>query len=574
MYAVISKSTAAQSSKESAKYSLIQLADVNFEIMLDTWKFCNLCFEGESAIKANADTYICKPKSKEKDRRKWLDYISRGKWPTADSPAQTLEKMIGILGAKSPEVTLEGKATALEFLKEYATPYRDGLDGLFLRAIEQVLRNGRYCFLLEPNADDNIGFHINEYRADKFLRAEVTEKNGESYANLVLLDTSNITFSPAVWRDVYYPQITLLALDANGNYYQAKFGSTVDYNAGAVIAGYDNGRPKFQNIDLYHNAMGACIDMLESWDVLNPDQSKCTELIYPTRYNKTLDRIPFTVCNTNSLHLKKFSTPPLLQSCLQALHILQADCDHQQAIYYTTDPIPVAKGLDKEDELPVSADQVLYVPVDGDFGFVTTGGTGLAEQRANLDQMREELRACGVSLAGTEGAINTSGIALEIFRNSQTASLRIINSTVGKAIEEQLRFAGKWIGMKEADIATNIRFTPANDFAEPKPGIAELNTLANVAKQYSITPKEMRALAEKHLGLEVRDFDELQAELEAEAEANETNNFANMVIPPVVPQNREDSEEPEEQEDNEKTDDTGELTGSNADDAENPKKRQ
>lgn len=532
---MIIKSSEAQSRKESAKYSLFQIADVNFEKMIDLWEFCNIAFEGEISIKANADKYIPRPKSKQKSQKKWEMYLNRGKWPSADSPAQTLEKMIGILGAKTPDVIFDGKAESLAFFREYATPYKDGLDGLFLRSIEQVLRYGRYCFLLEPNDNDNIGFHINEYRAEKFLRAEVTEKNGESYANLILLDTSNITFSPRVWRDVYYPQITLLALDGNGNYYQAKFGGDTGETSGAVISGYKDGKAQFADMDVYYNAMGTCMDMLEKWDVLNPDASKCTSLVYPNRYGRYLDRIPFTVCNTNSLHLKKYPTPPLLQSCLQSLHILQADCDHQQAIYYTTDPIPVAKGIDKEDELPVSADQVLYVPVDGDFGFVTTGGTGLAEQRANLDQMREELRSCGVSLAGTEGAINTSGVALEIFRNAQTASLRIINSTVGKAIEEQLRFAGKWIGMNPDEVARDIHFTPASDFADPKPGFNELGTLANIAKQYSITAREMRSLAEKYLGLEERDFDELQAELDAENEAEETNGFSGMTIPDVVP---------------------------------------
>lgn len=548
---MIIKSTEAQSRKESARYSLIQLADVNFEKMLEIWDFCQLSFEGETAIKKNADKFICRPKSKRKSEKKWQEYLSRGKYPTADSPAHTLEKMIGILGAKSPDVTLDGKAATLNFLREYATPFRDGLDALFLRTVEQILRVGRYCFLLEPNDDDKVGFHINEYRADKFLRAEVTEENGESYANLVLLDTSNITFSTKVWRDVYYPQITLLALDGRGQYYQAKFGGNTAEGSGAVISGYKNGIPQYADAEFLHNAMGECMAQIENWNVLDPDPGKCTELIYPTKYGKTLDRIPFTVCNTNSLHLKKFSNPPLLQACLQALHILQADCDHQQAIYYTTDPIPVAKGIDQEDELPVSADQVLYVPVDGDFGFVTTGGTGLAEQRANLDQMREELRSCGVSLAGTEGAVNTSGVALEIYRNAQTASLRIINTNAGKAIEEQLRFAGKWIGMKPEEIAENIRFTPANDFAEPKPGVAELGTLANMAEKYSVTAREMRSLAERYLGLEERDFDELQAELDAENEENETSGFSGMTIPNVVPV-KEDEEKTDVEDEPEK----------------------
>lgn len=533
----MSTNTIAYSQQKSAQYNLFKYADPHFEYMVNLWKFCKLCFDGELAIKAHADEYIPRPKSKQGDKQAqaWKAYLDRGKWPVQDNPAQILEKMVGILSAKDPEILLDGKAAPLEYLREYGTSYNDGLDGLFRRTIEQVLRNGRHCLLLEPKADDKQGFHINEYRPEKFLRAEVMDNgNGDTYAKMVLLDTSNIEFSHKVWRDVYVPQITLLALDAAGNYYQAKFGGGKD-NTGAVIAGYDkNGLAQYLNPDDYRTSMDACMAQLERFDVDYPTPEACTELVYPTRYGKTLDRIPFTVCNTNNLHLKRYALPPLLNQCLCALHILQADCDHQQAIYYTTDPIPVANGIDSEDELPMSPDRVLYLPVDGKFYFVTTGGTGLAEQRANIDQMRAELRNSGISIAGTEGAINSSGVALEIVRNSQTASLRIINDNVGKALEEQLRFAGRWLGMTPEEIARDIHFTPNNDFAELKPGMQELKSLADIADKFTITDRELRSIAERYLELEVRDFDEVKAEKEAETEADETAGFTGMNIPQII----------------------------------------
>lgn len=550
----MSTNTVAYSQQKSAKYNLMKYADPQFEYMVNLWKFCKLCFEGELAIKAHADEYIPRPKSKQGDKqaKAWKAYIDRGKWPVQDSPAQILEKMVGILSAKDPEILLDGKAAALEYLREYGTSYNDGLDGLFRRTIEQVLRNGRHCLLLEPKADDKQGFHINEYRPDKFLRAEVKDDgNGDTYARLVLLDTSNIEFSHKVWRDVYHPQITLLALDAAGRYYQAKFGGGPE-NTGAVIAGYDrNGVAQYLNPEDYSNSMDACMAQLERFNVDQPSPDMCSELVYPTRHGKTLDRIPFTVCNTNNLHFKRYTLPPLLNQCLCALHILQADCDHQQAIYYTTDPIPVANGIDKEEELPMSSDRVLYLPVDGRFGFVTTGGAGLNEQRANLEQMRAELRNSGISIAGTEGAINSSGVALEIVRNSQTASLRIINDNAGKAIEEQLRFAGRWLGMNLEEIARDIHFTPSNDFAELKPGVQELSGLANIADKFTITDRELRRLAERYLELEVRDFEEVKAEKEAEMESAETNGFAGMNIPEVAPvtDDNTDDEEDEDAED-------------------------
>jgi hypothetical protein len=105
--------------------------------------------------------------------------------------------------------------------------------------------------------------------------------------------------------------------------------------------------------------------------------------------------------------------------------------------------------------------------------------------------------------------------------------------------------------MNPDEVARDIHFTPVSDFADPKPGFNELGTLANIAKQYSITAREMRSLAEKYLGLEERDFDELQAELDAETEAEETNGFSGMTIPEVVPV-KEDEENADGEDESEK----------------------
>ena len=506
----------AQIDKEAAKLSLMQFTAPDYKRMCDIIEMSQDCIAGEDAVKAKDDKYIYKPHSKTgtvADKiKEWEAYKNRGKFP--EYPQKELKKSVGVLCATKPEITLDGKAAKLEQLRDYATPFKDGLNGLFARIVENIIKAGRVCLLLEPDdQSDSGGFHINEYRAEKFLRVKITEQDGESWATLVMLDTSSIDYDTTLWEDVYYPQITMLALDGNGVYYQAKFGA-----GGVVIGGYNEaGQPFAKDRKQERETMGSVLAMVRNWDVANPDPAKCTELVYPDKYGRTLDRIPFTCINSSNLHLAKYEHPPLYNLCRLCLHILNADCDHQQAIYLTTDPIPTFSGVDKEEQVEFGANRALFLPEGAGFGFTCSAGAGLDQQERNLAMMHEQAKVMGVSLAGTAGAENQSGVALETLRNEQTATLRAINNNIGKGIEEQLRWAGRWIGMSQAEIAENIKFTPNNDFAAIKPAATEAVTIASNRDKLEMTREEVRQYTERAGIVNPRPWDEVQEELDQQA---------------------------------------------------------
>jgi hypothetical protein len=210
----------------------------------------------------------------------------------------------------------------------------------------------------------------------------------------------------------------------------------------------------------------------------------------------------------------------------------------------TTDPIPVIKGVrDKDAGVTLSPDRTLNLSEGVEFGFVGAPTAGLSMQAQNIQSILALAKDSGVFLAGSEALTNVSGYALEIQRNSQTADLRIINDTCGKGIEEQLRWAGKWIGMSSEECSTDIVFTPSNTFAEIQPGLGDATALAKVARDFSITAKEKREWAEKNLGFPERDWEELQDEMEAEAFAAESAQVSTSQFPPVMPQSEEDEED-------------------------------
>ena len=521
---MITKSDEAISQKRAAVNTLSQLAFPEWETFRKYWELCDDVVSGELAVKAKADTYIYRPMSKRGNTpdawQSWEAYKSRGKLPK--TAAENLEKMQGTICAKPPLFTLEASASRLEFMREHATPMKDGLDALFSRVVENVLKYGRYCLLLEPDDSGDL-FHINEFRAEKLLRVVPVEKNGDSYAKVIYLDTSNIRFDYQKLKDVYCPQITVLALDGNNMYYQAQFGS-----GEVVISEYKNNVPQF-NSKAYSETISELFAELETFDIDIPDD----RAVYPNKYGQRLERIPFTVINPSNLNFMKFAPPPILALCVQSLHILNADCDHQQAVYLTTDPIPKFTHFEKRNEVALSADRFLNLSGDTDFEFVCAPTAGLQMQAENIAQMLNEARNMGLNISGTDGAANTSGVALEILRNGQTAKLRMVNQTCAKGIEEQLRTAAKWLlRFDDENASLNVKYSPSADLAKVKPSMQELTAFANVAEKFSVTKREMREWLEENFDIEHKDWDELQLELDAEAELSEIG--TDFDIPPVA----------------------------------------
>lgn len=516
---MILKTTEALQREKGAELTFNQIAVNEFERMRKIWQMCDDCFSGESSVKENAiaNRYIAIPSSKQgnspESKLARDAYIRRGKMPSF--AGDTLEQSCGILGTAEPEIRLEGKAEVLNGLVDYATPFHDGLRGLFRRVIENVLRYGRYCLLLEPNdnASGESLFHINEYKPHKFLRAIPYENGGESYARAIFLDTSNIEYDTELWKEVFLPQITVLALDASGRYYQAKFGiSRLAFSRNA------DGEMVFSEKETASNAINDVMGKLEKFNLLYPDETACDELVYPDKYGVTFERIPFTCINSSDLNFMHFGSVPLQRLCEQCLHILNADCDHQHAIFMTTDPIPTVIGGETGETQPfqMSPDKVVYLPEGYSFGFVSPSGGGLDAQKRNIEEMMETARRMGVSLAGTESAAYTPGVSLELLRNAQTAALKIINATCGSGVEEQLRFAGMWLGLSDDELKESIAFVPSNAFAEIKATAAEAVSVAVNAANMMMTEEEVRKYMEKNGFVPVRDWEEVKSELDAQ----------------------------------------------------------
>lgn len=478
----------AQSKKMSWEQFRRQFCPVEYTKMVKTWDKCKDAFTGEDAIREKDVKYLYKPKSKRKAEQAWTSYRDRAKFPSYCK--DTLLKMGGILSSSYPEIELPDE---LEFFRELATSDHGGIIALKNRVQENILKFGRYHLLLEVGnvaAGQNL-FFISHIAPEKFLDCDwISPDGGETYLKWVLLDASDEVFDMRTKKRDFDRKLLVLGLDASGNYYKAKI------------------KP----------------EDWESFDIENPSG----EVEYPAPFNVVSNRIPFFVFNVTDRSFGHYQIPPMIDLVNISLHLYNADAPYQQTLFMTADPTLVRKGVDKGQAEPqLGSDVFNDIPRDGDMKFLEFSGSGATAQLANIQIMQADAEKMGVSIAGIEGAANASGVALEIVRNAQTAALRVINENICKGIENLLRFAYKWRypSADDEQTADAVKFTAVNDFADAKANIQEVVQLAMNRKAMELTREEMRRLVEKHLDIEHKDFDELQAELDTEIEAVETNNF-------------------------------------------------
>lgn len=465
-----------QQPKTTGFLSLYAQCGYNDQVKL--WQRCRDAFSGEDAIKARGAEYLYQTQRKAKNAAQWLAYLGRAKFPAY--PHETVQKMLGTLSAGEPTIALPDE---LAYLEERVTPYRDGLEGMQRRINEHQLKFGRYGLLLEVAPDGR--FYVNEYRAEKILRAHFVESNGESYADFVLLDESGYEFNIATKTDEWKEKLRILGIDANGFYYQAQV-DTSEYS------GFDLKYPRE--------------DMT----------------VYPTVFEKPMNRIPFTWVNVSNLSGAHWQNPPMLNLVNLCLHIYNDDACHEQTLFMTSEPDRTVIGGDGKDfPIETGAGAVNFLAKDFEMKFTEFSGAGADAQLKNLETMHKQAQDMGVSLAGIESAQNQSGVALDIIRNSQVAALMVINETAGLAIQEQLRYAGKWLQYPDDKIAAEIIYEPSKQFARMKMSAQEIVSVItaklNAGGKMPLTWEEIRRVFVESGWGAATDWDELQASLDAES---------------------------------------------------------
>lgn len=400
------------------------------------------CLAGQKTIKSKKK-YLPPNKWQLAHPDKYDEFLRRALFPSETKYSLDIYEGLFHLGeplVKLPEDML--------YLIHDASVTRDGLHDIQVRLNKEQMTHGLRVMLAEVRNDPKKPFFVQEYGANRFLRAHFTTKlvEGESIADAVLLNESRIDDSLNNWI-VPQPiiEFRLLALDRNMEYYQR-----------SIIP-----------------------EELNGFDFLNPPLED-GRTIYPDYRGRRFNRIPLVWCGATGLSGVNLDQPPLLPMADTELKLYMAMAHNSQHIYMNTQESIVITGADrsfnlKDDEFVAGA--VINIPGEhSNVKYLSTNGLGFDAEEKEIARLQASIEAKRLSLMSAK--THQSGTVVGLVQNSQSAPLRTVVDVSGNAIRLILKQIGKWMGHSEEEVDA-ISYIPSEEFANPRVNLSEFIALCN-----------------------------------------------------------------------------------------------
>ena len=376
--------------------------------------------------------------------------------------------------------------------------YNDGVYGLKTRVNAAQALFGRYGLLLDVVTDENglnPQFCITEYPCTAILDGDYCESSFDSRKKLrwALLDESTQKFNTKtkMWTD--WAKRRLVALDANGRYYNAIFEGT-DVNA--AWAGFD-------------------IDF--------PTVSDRYELIYPTFQGEYLNYVPLTVCNVDRLGIEFWQAPPYLDVAQVAIGNYMVDSWYKMALYQFATPTLVICNAARESE-DVRLGGVVWAksgsgqPVS--VQILETSGSGLGQLKEAKQELKESLKYSSIRDLLDGAGANSSGDALKLRTASGTAAIATMDKTGARAIEEQLIYAAIWAGATPDEAFERITFEADTTYLGAEFQIQSVVSFMQTNKDARLLSRQNAySILEKTFPGVISNFDDNEAQLMSDDDA-------------------------------------------------------
>ena len=150
------------------------------------------CLGGQLIVKGEADKYLPRDKWQKEHTADYAAYLNRALF--FNYTRKALNQYVGMLDMGEPDIVFG--SDKLEFMRDTATQFGDGLKALQRRVNSAQLSRGLICLLLESTGDNERPFVIQTYDANAFLRTDFVTVDGKSEIKFVLLDESGYDYSP------------------------------------------------------------------------------------------------------------------------------------------------------------------------------------------------------------------------------------------------------------------------------------------------------------------------------------------------------------------------------------------
>lgn len=155
------------------------------------------------------------------------------------------------------------------------------------------------------------------------------------------------------------------------------------------------------------------------------------------------------------------SQPVLLDLALINIKHYQKRSDYDQSLHKCGNPIPVVTGVEKEWNVMAAGSGVgLKLPKDATATYMEPQGNSLEAMRSDLQDLREEMAALGLSVLASRPQAKQTATETVIDFTQESSELETIARSEADAIELCLQFTAKYLGEKQGgsiNLGTHLR---------------------------------------------------------------------------------------------------------------------
>ena len=380
-------------------------------------------FEGDKAIKKNAETYV--PKNKGVDIADYNAIIQRSVFENFTEA--TAKGISGLIFAKEPRISLPA---SLELLKDNIDMDDNTIMDLSQNIVNELMEVGRCGILIDvPNIDTN-----------GMTKPQTDALNIRAFTKLYKSETI-INWRYEAINSVN--KLTLLVLHEVYEDWTDRFTSTL--------------KNRYRVYSLIDNV--CYVELFEENDKTFNNTMDLKPVIVKGSTINYIPFIPLTYKDISIIPVK----PPLMDIANINLNYYGVAVERRNVIHFVGNPFFMGSGINTRDsagnELTItlgsSIAQIFQEP-NADMKIVETQGTGLAFNESYLNDCKSTMAALGARLLVPEANAQISENTMQMKTAGYRATIMQIANTASRAITQALKIIAEWEGQNPDEVKLEL----------------------------------------------------------------------------------------------------------------------
>ena len=375
---------------------MIESRHPQYKSLVQQWKRCRNCYQGEDAVKAQGTDYL--PKLSRQSDDSYFAYRQRASFFNAVK--RTVDGLTGAVMRLNPVIENGND----EWTKDITGTGVHLNDFVFYLLSEQILM-GRQGILVDHNGDR------------PYLTGYTTEQIPNWMDDRIILKEEYRKTNPDNFYASEYETQYRELLKEDGKY------------------------------------------LVRIWKKNAEQVYKVVEEILPSQRGKTLSSIPFIGLSVDGINLKP-EVPPMLGLADMNLSHYRTSADLEHGRHFTALPTPYVTGVDAESELSIGAESAWVLPDPSSrAGYLEFSGQGLRALETAMDQKRSMMASLGAQLLEGQKAGVEASETLRLRQNSEMSALMKAVKTVESGLNHAFEYMTEWEGGKQISVSINTDFS-------------------------------------------------------------------------------------------------------------------